>query len=88
MLIRSLEGNGPMRGLLCLLKQIEEFVSEIFVVEFHHDSLLGQLRPGWHGCLRDIGEVISDMRRVLVEVLELEFDPPTTGEYAVLLLMK
>jgi hypothetical protein len=84
MLIRSLEGDGPMCGLLCLLKQIVEFVSEIFVVEFHHDSLLGQLRPGRHCCLRDIGEVISDMRRVLVEVLELEFDPPTTGEYAVL----
>jgi hypothetical protein len=77
-----------MCGLLCLLEQIVELVSEIFVVEFHHDSLLGQLRPGRHGCLRDIGEVIGDMRRVLVEVLELEFDSPTTREYAVLLIVK
>lgn len=69
-----------MCGLFCLLKQIEEFVPEVFVVEFHHDPLLGQLRPGRHGCLRDIGEVISDMRRVLVKVLELEFNPLTTGE--------
>jgi hypothetical protein len=84
MLIRPLERHGPVCRLLCLLKQIVEFVSEIFVVEFHHDSLLGQLRPERYGCLRNIGEVISDMRRVLVEVLELEFDPPTTVEYAVL----
>jgi hypothetical protein len=84
MLIRSLERHGPMCRLLCLLKQIVEFVSEILVVEFHHDPLLGQLGPRRHGCLLDIGEVIGDMRRVLVKVLELDFDSPTTGKYSVL----
>jgi hypothetical protein len=66
------------------LEQIVEFVSEIFVIEFYHDSLLGELRPGRHYCLRDIGEVISDMRRMLIQVLEPEVDPLTTGKYAVL----
>ena len=51
-----------MCGLLCLLEEVVEFVSEIFVVEFNHNALLGQLRLGGHGGLRHIREIIGDMR--------------------------
>jgi hypothetical protein len=61
-LVRSLEGYHPICSLLCLLEEVIKFVSEIFVVEFNHNALLGELRLGGYGRLRHIREIIGDMR--------------------------